>query len=53
MLYEIFIDTYKAYNILDRKKDLIILEGYGVGPCVCRLLGVYWDRAVMTARDSG
>ena len=31
LLYMIFLDLYKAYDVLERTRFLEILEGYGVG----------------------
>ena len=31
LLYMIFLDLYKAYDVLKRSRFLEILEGYGVG----------------------
>ena len=50
VLYVIFLDLTKAYDALDRSRTLDILEGYGVGPKVRRLLGNYWKQATLAAR---
>ena len=50
VLYVIFLDLTKAYDALDRSRTLDILEGYGVGPNVSRLLGNYWKQATLAAR---
>ena len=41
VLYVIFLDLTKVYGSLDRSRSLEILEGYGVGPRVRRLLQKY------------
>ena len=53
VLYVIFLDLTKAYDALDRSRCLEILEGYGVGPNVRRLLNTYWCRLTMVARSGG
>ena len=52
-LYMIFLDLTKAYDALDRSRSLEILEGYGVGKRVRRLLQVYWNTSTMVARAGG
>ncbi len=37
-LYGIFIDLRKAFNLMDRGRCLEILEGYGAGPKMLRLI---------------
>ena len=37
-LYEIFIDLRKANDAMERERCLEILEGYGVGPNILRLI---------------
>ena len=49
----IFVDLYKAYDALDRSRCVDILEGYGAGPQVRRLLHTYWRRLTMVARAAG
>ena len=41
VLYMIFLDLYKDYDILDRSRCLEILERYNVGPQACRILRTY------------
>ena len=41
VLYVIFLELHKVYAALYRSRCLNILEGYGVGPCACRLLWTY------------
>ena len=53
VLYVIFLDLTKAYDALDRSRCLEIIEGYGVGPNVRRLLTTYWHRLTMVAREAG
>ena len=53
VLYMIFLDLTKAYDALDRSRSLEILEGYGVGKQVRRLLQVYWNTSTMVAREGG
>ena len=53
VLYVIFLDLHKVYDALDRSRCLEILEGYGVGPRVWRLLQTYWQRLTMVARAGG
>ena len=42
-LYETFIDLRKAYDVMDRERCLEILEGYGVGPNILRLIERFWE----------
>ena len=49
----IFLDLTKAHEALDRYRSLDILEGYGVGPRVRRLLQTYWGKSTMVARAGG
>ena len=53
VLYVIFLDLTKAYDVLDRSRCLEILDGYGVGPNNRRLLTNYWRRLTMVARAGG
>ena len=53
VLYVILLDLHKAYDALDRSRCLDILEGYGMGPRVRRLLQIYWMRLTRVAREGG
>ena len=53
VLYVIFLDLHKAYDALDRSRCPEILEGYGVGPKVRRILTTYWHLLIMVARAGG
>ena len=49
----IFLDLTKAYDALDSSMSLEILEGYGVGPRVRRLLQTYWEKSTMVEKAGG
>ena len=51
--YGVFIDLRKAYDAMDRERCLAILEGYGVGQNMLRLLRYFWDEAVLVCRAAG
>ena len=40
-LKQVYLDLSKAYDTLDRQRTIAILELYGVGPCVLRLLDTF------------
>ena len=52
VLFEVFLDLWKAYKVLDRERDLDLLAAYEVGPRTVRLLWMYWDRLTMVAKAS-
>jgi hypothetical protein len=52
-LFLIFLDLKKAYDTLDRERTLEILEKYGVGPNLIRLLRNFWNKLLVVARQSG
>jgi hypothetical protein len=41
-LYGVFLDLKKAFNAMDRERCLLILEGYGTGPNMVRLIRNFW-----------
>lgn len=52
-LYQIFLDLSKAYDMLDCKQTLEILNSYGVGERILRLLTNFWDGLKVVARQQG
>ena len=40
----VFLSIRKAYNTLDHGRLLKNMEGYGVVPCMYRLLEFFWDQ---------
>ena len=53
VLYEIFMDIHKAYDAQDREQTLKIVEGYGLGHHVLRLMAWYLEKEIMAERASG
>ncbi len=51
--YGVFLDLKKAFDSMDRERCLLILEGYGVGPRMIRLIRNFWRHAVLVCRASG
>ena len=53
VLYQLFLDLKKAYDKVDRKRALDTLQGYGVGPRICRLIKHFWDSQKIVPRQAG
>ena len=51
--YAVFLDLKKAYDTLDRRRALLILEGYGVGENIRRILEGVWDMDTMVPKQAG
>jgi hypothetical protein len=51
--YGVFLDLTKAFDSMDREKCLLILEGYGVGPRMIRLIWNFWCNAVLVCQALG
>jgi hypothetical protein len=51
--YGVFLDLRKAFDAMDRERCIMILEGYGAGPRLVRLVRSYWRDAIMVCRASG
>jgi hypothetical protein len=52
-IYQIFLDLSKAYDTLDRTQTLQILQSYGAGTRVLRLITKFWDSLMIVAKQSG
>ena len=46
----VFLDLKKAFDAMDQERCLLILEGYGTGPNMWRLIEHFWDEAQMVCR---
>jgi hypothetical protein len=46
--YGIFLDLRKAFDAMDKERCIMILEGYGAGQRLVRLVRSYWRDAIMT-----
>ncbi len=51
--YGIFLNLRNAFNAMDREWCIMILEGYGAGARLVRLVCSYWRDAIMVCRASG
>jgi hypothetical protein len=51
--YLIFIYLAKAYEMLDRERNLKLLEGYGLGRRACLLLRKFWVTQMVVAHQCG
>jgi hypothetical protein len=40
--YGVFLDLQKAFNAMDWERCIMLLEGYGAGPWMIRLIRGYW-----------
>jgi hypothetical protein len=45
--YGVFLDLKKAFDSMDKERCLLILEGYGVGPRMIRLIWNFRCNAVL------
>jgi hypothetical protein len=45
--YGVFLDLRKAFDAMDREQCIMILEGYGAGARLVRLVHTYWQDAIM------
>jgi hypothetical protein len=51
--YGVFLDLKKVFNAMDRERCLLILEGYGAGLNMVRLICNFWRDATMVCRVLG
>ena len=52
-LKQLYLDMKKAYDTLDRSRTLLILEAYGIGPNILRIIRTFWERHTVIPRASG
>ena len=52
-LFQVFIDLTKAYDTLDRVRTMDILQAYGVGPRIRRLITAIWDGDTLIPKSGG
>jgi hypothetical protein len=45
--YGVFLDLWKAFDVMDREQSIMMLEGYGAGPRMIRLIHGYWRDAII------
>jgi hypothetical protein len=51
--YRVFFDLKKAFDAMDRERCLLILEGYGAGPNMVRLIRTFCWEATTVCHASG
>ena len=47
--YGLFLDLKKAFNAMDWERCVMILEGYGTGPNMIRLIRNFWANTIMVS----
>jgi hypothetical protein len=52
-LFQIFLDLSKAYDTMDRTKTIQLLQKYGVGNRILKLLTNFWSSLTIVARQQG
>jgi hypothetical protein len=52
-LYQILLDLTKAYDTLDRKRTLSLLEAYGLGPNILSVIATVWDHELIVPKSGG
>ena len=52
-LFLVFLELCKAYNTVDSGRLLTTMESYDAGPCMFRLLEVFWDQKEVITRQNG
>ena len=49
----VFLDLKKAFYSLDRYRTLTLLEKYGVGPNLWRIIRITWESDTMVPKQAG
>jgi exonuclease III len=53
MYYQVFLDLSKAYDTLDRERLYLVMEAYGMGPNILRLLKNTWADSGVVPKQEG
>ncbi len=51
--YGVFLDLRKVFDAMDWERCIMVLEGYGTGPRMIRLIRGFWRNAKMVCRAAG
>jgi hypothetical protein len=51
--FGVFLDLHKAFDAMEREWCIMILESYGAGPRLVRLVRSFWRDAIMVCWASG
>ncbi len=51
--YGVFLNLRKAFDVMDRERSIMVLEGYAAGPRMIPLICGYWRDAIMVCRAAG
>jgi hypothetical protein len=51
--HQVFLDLSKAYDTLDRERLYMVMEAYGMGPRMLRLLKTAWAGSGVVPKQSG
>ena len=52
-VYQIFLDLCKAYDLINRRRVLQLMEKYGVGKNIRRYVETVWERQKFVLRQGG
>ena len=52
-IHQIFLDLRKAYDSIDRRRTIKILEKYKVGPNIRRYISSIWEKQQFILKQSG
>jgi hypothetical protein len=52
-LIQIFLDLSKAYDTLDRKRTMSLLEAYGLGPHTLSIIDAVWEWELLVPKSGG
>jgi hypothetical protein len=51
--YGVFLDLWKAFDVMDWEQCIMVLEGYSAGPQMIRLIRGFWRDSIMVCRAAG